>query len=218
MGVEEVFKVIDKVILPKGNVKPGFTGYHVYMALAECAKGPSGRKVLSNVLGIGEGSARTLIRRLSEAGLIVVDPVAGVLLTDTGFEVLKSLRSRLYVVGDFDLSDGEVCRDCRISLVLLRDGVKYVERVGGVLHVRDLIVRKGGLGGLILYYIDGSLKLPDSNGLHEVTNQGFWKNLLRGLDIVGGDCILASICRKGDPNCSMYVVEAALDILRGVLR
>ncbi|MEM1813360.1 MAG: hypothetical protein QXT01_05160, partial [Sulfolobales archaeon] len=85
-------------------------------------------------------------------------------------------------------------------------------------YVRDLIVKKGGVGGLILYYIEGSFKLPDSYGLYEITNQEFWKNMLSSFKVVDGDCVLASICRRGDMNCLMYVVEAALDVLRGALR
>ncbi len=215
MDLGEVFNIFDKVTLPKGNVRPGFTSYHIYLTLNECAKSPSGRKALSNVLGIGEGSVRTLVRRLSEVGLIAVDPVAGVLLTEAGFEVLRLLMSRLIVAGSFDLGYGEICRDCRMSAVLLRDGVRLVSQVGGVLYVRDLIVRKGGTGGLILYYVDGVFMLPNSYGLYKVIDQGFWRDILGGFKIFEGDSVLVSVCRKGDRNCLMYVVEAALDVLRG---
>ncbi|MEM1679996.1 MAG: hypothetical protein QXZ56_02040 [Sulfolobales archaeon] len=218
MNIKEVFNIVDEVVLPKGNVRPGFTSYHVYLTLNECAKTPLGRKTLSNILGIGEGSVRTLVRRLYNVGLIAVDPVAGVLLTEKGFEVLELLKNNVLMVGSFDFSDIELCRDCRISVVLLKNGVKLVEEVGGVLYVRDLIVKKGGVGGLILYYIEGSFKLPDSYGLYEITNQEFWKNMLSSFKVVDGDCVLASICRRGDMNCLMYVVEAALDVLRGALR
>lgn len=215
MSLEEVFNIIDKITLSKGNVRPSFTSYHIYLTLSECAKAPSGRKSLSNILGIGEGSVRTLIKRLSETGLITVDPVAGVLLTEVGLRILKALTNWLVVVGSFDLSDEEICRDCRISAVLLRDGIKFVKQVGGVLYVRDLIVKKGGIGGLIIYYVDGAFMLPNSHSLYKVTNQGFWRSLLGDLKIFDGDSILVSVCRKGDRNCLMYVFEAALDILRG---
>lgn len=215
MDVKEVFDIIDKILLPKGNVKPGFTAYHIYLTLYECSKGPSGRKALSKILSIGEGSVRTLVRRLSEAGLIFVDSVAGVLLTSKGFEVLKVLSSRLVIVGSQDLISSDICARCRVSIALLKDGIKLVECVGGVLNVRDLIVKKGGIGGLILYYIDGVFKLPNSESLYDVTDQEFWRNLLKDYGVSDGDCVLVSICKNGDVNCLMYVVEAALEVVRG---
>ncbi|MEM4519928.1 MAG: hypothetical protein QXD94_05770 [Sulfolobales archaeon] len=217
MDVKEVFEIIDKVTLPKGNIKPSFTTYHIYLTLHECSKGPSGRKALSNILGIGEGSVRTLIRRLYQIGLIYVDPVAGVLLTPTGLEVLKSLSDMMYLVGSFDLNHSEICSNCRIALTVLKDGVKLVEKIGGVLYVRDLIVKKGGVGGLILYYINGIFKIPNSKNIYDVVNQEFWRGLLKNSSIGDGDCVLASMCGRGDTNCLMYVVEAALDVIRGAI-
>lgn len=217
MDIKDVFNIVNKVILPRGNVKPGFTAYHVYLVLHECFKAPLGRKTLSSILGIGEGSVRTLIRRLSEAGLVSVDPVAGVLLSSKGLEVLKLLNDKVIIVGSFDLSDSEICSNCRISITLLRGGVELVKSVGGVLYVRDLIVRKGGIGGLILYHVDGTFKLPNSKDLYDATDQEFWKRMLAGFNVNSGDCVLASICRVEDVNCLMYVVEAALEVVRGAL-
>jgi len=207
-------KSVSDLLAPRGGVRPAFSKYHIYLTLTKLMfEGPLGRKQLSNMLGIGEGSVRTLIRRLINTGLVNVDPVAGVILTKEGLELAKYLLSKITVVGDVDVDHSELCSNCRVSTIVLRDGVKIVERVGGVLHVRDLIVRKGGNGGLIIYYVGSELKMPSPEGLYPVSMPHFWMDLLKGCELRDGDCILASLCYRGDRDCVRYVVEAALDII-----
>lgn len=212
---EDAVRILNNVARCRGGIRPGFNRYHAYLALTLLSNGkPVGRKVLSRVLGIGEGSVRTLIRRLREVGLVRVDPVAGILITDLGTKVVDALGSRLVIIGSVDLSFSDICSECRISTILLKDGVNVVKRVG-VLYVRDLIVKNGGNGGLIIYYLDNEFKLPNSKHLYVVEDPSLWYDLLsqRGIDIHGGDCLISAICRKNDDNCLMYVVEAILEIL-----
>ncbi len=212
---EDAIRILNNIAGCRRGVRPGFNKYHVYLALTLLSSGkPIGRKALSRALGMGEGSVRTLVRRLRELGLVRVDPVAGILITDLGTKVVNVLGNKLVIVGSVDLTFSDICGECRISTLLLRDGIDVVKKVG-VLRVRDLIVKKGGDGGLIIYYLDNGFKLPNSKHLYVLENPSFWYNLLseRGIDIRGGDCLISAICRKNDGNCLMYVVEAILEIL-----
>lgn len=213
--LKEAIRVLNNVVERRGGIKPEFSRYHAYLALELLIDGkPMGRKSLSKALGIGEGSVRTLIRRLKEFGLVSIDPVAGVVITNLGLRVIGTINSRLDVIGYVDVDRCNICDNCRIAAVLLRGGVSDVMKVG-VLHVRDLIVRNGGRGGLILFYIDNELKLPNSKELHRVERLEPLNTLLSGRDVtlVNGDCIVASICLKGDEYCLMYVIEAAFEVL-----
>jgi len=211
---KSLMKNINDVLAPKGGVKPAFSKYHIYLALTKLVfEGPLGRKQLSHMLGIGEGSVRTLIRRLLNAKLVITDPVAGVILTKEGLELAKYLVSRIIIVGDKEIDHNELCSNCKISLIVLRNGMKIIEKAGGVLYVRDLIVKKGGNGGLILYYIDNELKMPDTESLYPVSKSRLWEDLLKEHRLGNGDCILASLCHRDDRDCMKYVVEAALDII-----
>jgi len=217
MDIKELFRIIDEVVSPRGYVKPGFSKYHIYLTLIELGfKGPLGRKSLTSILGIGEGSVRTLIKRLLSFELITIDNVAGVLLTEKGFKAFNLLRDVLVLVGSFDFSECELCRDCRLSIVILRRGVELIKLFGGVLAVRDLVVKYGGVGSVILYYINDGLRLPDSKELHSIDNRSVLVKLVEGFNISNGDSVLIAMCSKGDDNCLRYVVEAALDVIKVV--
>lgn len=213
--LKEAIKVLNNVVERRGGIKPEFNRYHAYLVLELLIDGkPMGRKSLSKALGIGEGSARTLIRRLKEFGLVSIDPVAGVLITSLGLKVIKTINSKLNVIGCVDVDKCNICDNCRVAAILLKDGINDVMKVG-ILNVRDLIVRNGGNGGLIVFYIDNELKLPNSRELHRVERLEPLNTLLseRDITLVNGDCIVASICLKGDECCLMYVIEAIFEVL-----
>ena len=217
MNIKELFRMIDEVASPRGYVKPGFSKYHVYLALIELGfKGPLGRKSLASILGIGEGSVRTLIKRLLSFELVTIDNVAGVLLTEKGVKAFNLLKDVLVLVGSFDFNGCEFCRDCRLSIIILRRGVELIKLFGGVLVVRDLIVKYGGVGSIILYYINDGLRLPDSKELHSIDSGSVLIKLVEGFNISNGDSVLVAMCNKGDDNCLRYVVEATLDIVKVV--
>lgn len=212
--IKDAIKTLDHAVRRKGGIKPEFGRYHVYLALELLVEGrPIGRKSLSKVLGIGEGSVRTLIRRLRELGLISVDPVAGVLITSLGVKLVEAVRSRLEIIGYADVDECSICGNCRIAAVLLRDGINDVRRTG-VLRIRDLIVKKGSDGGLIVFYINSEFRLPNSKELYRLERSEPLDSLLRERNIVlkDGDCILISMCRRGDVKCLMYVVETVFEV------
>ncbi len=86
-------ELIGRVASSRSGARLGFHEGHVILALHLLREeGPLGRKLLYRKLGITETSARSLIRRLSAHGLVVVDRVAGAVLTEKGIGVEKALR------------------------------------------------------------------------------------------------------------------------------
>ncbi len=76
---------------------PYFQQYHLLMALLLIReKGYIGRKQLSRELSMGEGSIRSMLRRLTKAGLVrtersgnVITPAGGEMLNDIGIEMIS---------------------------------------------------------------------------------------------------------------------------------
>ena len=206
--------LISELAKPLRGVYPRFTMYHVYLVLTELLKNqPLGRQALMKKLGLGEASIKTLIKRLREKNLIVVDRVAGVLLTDLGKEVAENINLRIQLLGYLpigDLCDG----DYEGFGVALRDGMNLIKRYGGPLAVRDCIVRYGAEGALVIYLINSKLYLPTPKELEELTGANKISSVIRKYESLrNGDGILISICKSGDINCPSYVVNAAVEIL-----
>ncbi len=70
----------------------GYTIYHVVAVLAEASRGPIGRPSIEKALGLGEASARTIIRRLRGLGLLRPAGRSGHEATELGRRVAQLLR------------------------------------------------------------------------------------------------------------------------------
>jgi hypothetical protein len=78
-------------IVEGGAVARGFDEFQVLQALKLMVKGPTGRPTLERVVGIGEASAKTLMKCLREEGLIAKCGVAHC-ATEKGASVVRALR------------------------------------------------------------------------------------------------------------------------------
>ncbi len=134
---------------------PHFNLIHAVMLLMLLEEGAMGRKRISEVMEIGEGSTRSLITRLREAGYIEVDRT-GCRLSRKGRRELSELRRRL--VGPYELALRELHRG--VVAVLLVRGAET--RSINVVELRDEAVRTGGRGAVILLYRDGSFIFPET--------------------------------------------------------
>ncbi len=152
--------ILDRLI----SIRRGYSIYHVIKLLDLLStQGPLGRMLISRLLGIGEGSARSLVRGLRELGLVGVDKVGGAYLTNEGYEFLSRWRSAVHAsacyTSTLDPSPwGYLCVAC----ILKRVGIDILSR--GILYVRDEMIRHGCLGGLIMMAIGGRLYMLDSQG------------------------------------------------------
>ncbi len=147
--LDELKSVLEKMPGPT----PSFSLVHVILMLLILENGPVGRKKLSSIMGIGEGSIRSLIKRLRDMKLIYVDR-SGCSLTKRGREFVRKIRRvmigpeklRLDLIGDE-------------AYAILIKGFKG--RVN-ILEMRDEAVRVGGKGAIILVRSGNDILFPET--------------------------------------------------------
>ncbi len=134
---------------------PSFDEVHIARALCLLYDNPPlGRITLSKSLGIGEGAARTLIRKLSSLGLLKVDAVGGCLLTEKGEELAQRLRKLFPKSLQLNLPSLKIGRHG--YAVLIRRSISDQK----VILIRDVAVRYGATGALVVKYCEGRLEVP----------------------------------------------------------
>jgi len=154
--VEELL-TLTKVTLPKKGNKPNFDEAHVLLALSIIEKEqPIGRHLLMKKLGLTEASTRTMIKRLKELGLITIDKVAGILITDLGKKILSNIRSKVTISNEIELTS----INWKSELIKIKNGRIILEKMG-LLNLRDLIIKQGATRTLIaVINEEGRIELP----------------------------------------------------------
>ncbi len=137
-----------------GGPIPKFREYHVWKTLY-CLNNnsPIGRKKLATLLGIGEGSTRTILNLLQESGLIIINK-NGVTLTPEGIECWNSAYMEMKALQISEITIG-AC-DCIIRIPNMAFKVKYG------CEERDLAIKAGASGATTLICSKGILIFPGS--------------------------------------------------------
>ena len=106
-----------------GGPVPKFNDYHIWKAF-QCLDetNPVGRKRLSQLLRIGEGSTRTILSMMQDQNMITIGK-SGILLTETGAEFKKTVQMDVADVSISDLTIGD--RDCAVRVPKMARNVKY---------------------------------------------------------------------------------------------
>ena len=153
---------------------PSFTELHIAKAIEIIGRKPIGRLGLSERLGLGEGTTRTLIDRLLEARLAKISK-RGCELTESGSLILKDLSSKLgamtrvsrspITIGPYDFG------------ILVR---KAAKKVNSGIEQRDAAVRAGANGAVTFVFRGHRLLMPpvrnrivESRGATEQILEGF---------------------------------------------
>lgn len=138
-----------------GGPVPKFNDYHIWKAF-QCLddKNPVGRKKLSQLLGIGEGSTRTILSMMQDQSMITIGK-SGILLTDAGTEFKKSVHMDVADISISDLTIGD--RDCAVRVPKMARNVKYG------CEERDAAIKSGATGATTLIYTNGKLIFPGSD-------------------------------------------------------
>ena len=138
-----------------GGPVPKFNDYHIWKAL-QCLdeSNPVGRKTLSQLLGIGEGSTRTILSMMQEQNMITIGK-SGILLTDAGIEFKKTVAMDVADISISDLTIGD--KDCAVRVPKMARNVKYG------CEERDAAIRSGATGATTLIYTSGKLIFPGSD-------------------------------------------------------
>ena len=138
-----------------GGPVPKFNDYHIWKAF-QCLdeSNPVGRKKLSQLLGIGEGSTRTILSMMQEQNMITIGK-SGILLTDAGIEFKKTVAMDVADISISDLTIGD--KDCAVRVPKMARNVKYG------CEERDAAIRSGATGATTLIYTNGKLIFPGSD-------------------------------------------------------
>ena len=142
----------------KGKVAPEFSDYHVLKALLTLStKAPIDRKTLSNILGIGEASVRTLINRLKEKNLVIVRKRLGCFPTDRCLSLISRWKSVVSTTNNLNL--GDLALDRFNSCACLREGGILIEDHHTII-LRDLMIKNGASAALIIKAQKGKIRIP----------------------------------------------------------
>jgi len=162
-----------------GGPTPKFTLYHIWKAYdVILRRGPIGRKALSQQLGIGEGSTRTILDKMTREGC-VKNTHQGAVLTEEG---KANFNNSGISVAKADFGDLTVGRyDCAVHL----KGMGHLVEIGS--HQRDEAVRAGASGATTLVCRDNRIVFPDDSGYPD---SGVNQRLRDLFDIENNDVII----------------------------
>ncbi|NWF96805.1 MAG: DUF4443 domain-containing protein [Candidatus Thorarchaeota archaeon] len=189
-----------------GRVPPVFRPYHVAVALVMIGREqPLGRYEMCENMSIGEGSVRTLIKRLTEEGFTEADGKQGQRLTQKGLALFKAITADIPMGLFLDLRGLVLYKKAYANLV--RGRAKHV--TNGI-RQRDEAIVHGGLdsaGATTLVYRNGLLVMPpdDFQVLRVYERQTLL--LLDSLKPEDGDAVV--IGTSDDPNVAREVSMAA---------
>lgn len=176
-------KLID---LPRYGPVHRFSDFHVYKALAVLSDGRrKGRKHLADMIGVGEGSMRTIIAYMKDHDLIDIKQT-GVSITKKGAEFFRGFPLQIGMLSKTDATIGQ-----ETVAVLVRSRSQKI-KIG--VEQRDAAVKAGAEGATTAVMRKGELWiLPDFNLDKERT---LFSSELRSIfDIHEGDVIIIGTAR-----------------------
>lgn len=155
---------------------PGFTVTHFLHALSLLKEGRVGRKQLSQMLHLGEGTVRTMISRLSEENLVSVSR-SGISLSQYGVEFMDQILHQIQW-GSYPPTDLTVA-GCNFY-VHIRD---LSGRIRYGVEQRDQAIIHGAMGASTFIQESGSWLMPGVDEFVEL-------ELSPPLDAVDGDVLI----------------------------
>ncbi|MHA2140954.1 MAG: DUF4443 domain-containing protein [Candidatus Thorarchaeota archaeon] len=200
-------KIVQIVGAADGRVAPAFGPHHAAVALVMIGREqPLGRYELCQNLSVGEGSARTLLKRLTEADLITPEGKQGQRLTGGGQSLFDDV-SRDVPIGLFLDATGLVMYEAAYGNLVKRKRTLVTDGV----RQRDEAIIQGGYdkaGATSLVMKNGSLVMPpdDFHTLIEYEKETLL--LLETLRPEDNDVIILG--SADDPNLAREVSMAAL--------
>jgi len=182
---------------------PSFTDVHLLRALLILHTGVMGRKRLVKRLGVGEGSVRTIIKRLTYSGYLDSSKL-GHSLTKKGASEAESKLKKMSKPAAFD-SEGLV--DGYQSLIVLYGAA---DKIGGEVALRDCALKAGADGAVILVK-QGGLRFP-GGGL-ELDNYPPAKEKLEKSGLAEGDAAVIGFSKNSYAKAEDGAVAVTLEIL-----
>ena len=181
-----------------------FSEVHVLRALFLLDEGMMGRKKLVKLLGVGEGSVRTIIKRLSSDGLIK-SSMRGHSLTESGQKFVAEKLKQMSKPQKMDLAD--FVNGVKSALIVYGAS----DRVGAGVALRDTALKAGADGAVILEYLKELVFAGEKMNLNEYPMS---KKELESLEMSAGDVLVvgfSGIYEKAEDGA----VAAALRLVNG---
>jgi predicted transcriptional regulator len=150
-------KIFLEQLMPERALGPSptFMIFDIIKALETIMEsGSIGRGLLSEKLGLGEGTTRTLLSRLTKAHLITITR-SGCTLIEKGKKVWKQIETSIPC--KLKMEGNELTFAAYNIAILIRN---QAEKVNKGLEQRDAAVRAGASGATTLIYKDHKLILP----------------------------------------------------------
>ncbi len=136
-----------------------FTDASVYWALHVLSDGRRmGRKRLSELVGVGEGSMRRILNTLKERDMITIKQT-GITITKIGQDYLEKIPIRVIELNPRSLVLGDYTQ-----AVVVKGGA---EKIGNGLQQRDAGIRAGSRGCTTIIRQDGKILLPPDWSIDE---------------------------------------------------
>ena len=132
---------------------PSFSVFQLLIAVELMANKPIGRNKLAEELEVGEGTARTIIGRLKDAGLTAISK-AGCSLTDKGLKFWKECQS---IFKKTPVGKNELTLACCNCAVLVRN---HGSSVRSGVEQRDAAVMAGAKAATTMVFKRGRLVFP----------------------------------------------------------
>lgn len=184
------------------NISPA----HIYLTLklASSRYGVS-RYILIKELKISEASARTLLKKIRS--LNVLTPLrGGHVLTEKGEEIFKELSAKIKEYSNIEsVKNIAPC----IHMVV----IKGYNKLPNVVIIRDMIIRYGGLIGMVLYKTEKNIIFPDSGEKLRKYYPDFDTYLNKTVELEIGDLVIIA----GGNTCldaRLSALNTAFNILR----
>lgn len=179
---------------------PSFTVFHLLITLELVARKPIGRNKLAETLQIGDGTIRTIIGRLKDAGLIDTAK-AGCSLTEKGVLFWREYSS---IFNKVEMEKNELALAEHNFAVLVRN---HGEQVKSGMEQRDAAIVMGAKSVTTIIFRGGQVTIPtvSNNVAEEFPNAT--RQLAKLLAPQGNDAVV--ICSASDRNKAEYGALAA---------
>lgn len=132
---------------------PTFSVFHLLLTIELVAENPIGRGKLAQNLGVGEGVIRTILGRLTDAGLIKTSK-AGCKLTKRGLDIWKEYSS---IVRKVEIGKNELTDASHTYAILIED---HGHKLKSGMEQRDAAVMAGAKTATTMLYKAGRLNIP----------------------------------------------------------
>jgi len=192
---------------PRGP-SPAFSSAHILKVLLVLdTEQTMGRITLSKRIGIGEGSIRTIIKKLVDFSIISVDAVGGCHLTELGKSIVRELRRIIVSTTSVSLDELGILFP---SYALQLRGQSISS--SSLTRLRDKSVKSGAEGLMIFVFEGGRITLPmmteDVSTLYPRTTSA----LKAAFKLEEGDSILIAFSEEVNL-AELGALSAALSII-----